>query len=222
MKLTRTCLALLLLSCCSVRTRIATYPQDYELEINGWSYGRAPAFVVLRNRTFGNYNLILRDAAGKEVFRQALPVRFNPGGLFYPPLVGFFTNLFKALPEYEIDVSAVTSLAGMPAHHSSADRSDPPLWPRRRGLKSWADNGFRRMDQGWLSLARPWFDRCHRVDPSYPDPLLGLAIYHRQKGENEEAQAWLGKYRQALEAFESYPPPRRSVTSRQLSRPKGR
>ncbi len=27
------------------------------------------------------------------------------------------------------------------------------------------------------------------VEPSYPDALLGLAIYHRQKGDGEEARA---------------------------------
>jgi hypothetical protein len=217
MKSTRFLLALSLLSCCSVRTKIATYPRDYEVEINGWSYGRSPASIVLRNRTFGNYNLVLRDAAGNAVFQEALPVRFNGGGLFWPPLVGFFTNLFKALPEYEIDVAAVTALDGLPKHRPSDERPDPALWPRRRGLKVWADRGFQLMDEGWISLARPWFDRCQRADPSYPDPLLGLAIYCRQKGENEQAQAWLEKYRQARETFESYPPPRRAVTSRNLS-----
>ncbi len=181
---------------CSAQTKITTYPRAYRVLIDGKDRGESPATVVLPNRTFGDYTISLADEAGNELFRQLLPMEVLAWGIFWPPF-GVFYNLFAVAPEYEIDVSATSAVGGQPQSRPSEERDNPPLKSQNAAVNIWMDLGFGLLDKGWLREARFYFDVALRVDPKYPDAMLGMAIYHRQKGADEAAQEWLDRYRAA-------------------------
>lgn len=186
-------LVLLSLAACSSQTKITTYPRAYRVLIDGKDRGESPATLVLANRTFGDYTITLVDDAGNEVFRQLLPMEVIAWGIFWPPF-GFFYNIFAASPEYEIDVSATAVLAGQTPSRASDERENPLVPSKNAAVNIWTNIAFNLLDQGWLKEARFYLEVSLRVDPKYPDAMLGMAIYTRKKGEDEAAQAWLDRY----------------------------
>lgn len=184
------------LSACSSTTRITTYPRSYAVSIDGVEHGPSPATVLLPNTTFGGYTLTVKDGE-KTVFEDRLELEFVPWGPFWPPM-GIFYNLFAAAPEYEIDVAARSE-------PPSEERPKPHRSSRHPAGKVLTDLGFQFLDRGFLLEARYYLEVALRIDPNYPDAILGMAIYHHQKGE-DEAGAWLARYAEAT--AEPKPPER--------------
>ena len=167
-----------LLSSCASSTSITTYPKPCELTIDDLSYGRTPLQFELAPRPVGDYQLVLRDRQGKEVFRDVLPL-----------------HVFAPAAEYEIDTSVQSSIQGKPPSRPSEERETPPRPSAVLEVNSWVDQGFALLDRGWLSEARRLFELANERDGNCPDALLGLALYFRQKGDEESSQVWLRRYR---------------------------
>jgi hypothetical protein len=183
-------------SSCASQTTIITFPRACQVRIDGKTYGTSPAKVLLPNRTFGDYTITLHDEGGTEVFRDKLPLDFVVWGIFWPPL-GFLYNLFGAAPCYEIDTSVAAARGVGGGVKPSDERDQPPAKSRFPEVDSWTNLGFELLDRGWLSQARFYFELGHRVDPKCREPILGLAIYHRQKGDTAKAQEWVRRYLEA-------------------------
>ncbi len=186
---------------CSATTRVETFPADAEasIEVAGKPCKRGQE-IRLPNTTFGSYPLRIKDSSGNVLLARPLPMRFLAWGLFWPPF-GVFYNLYAVEPVCEIDLKP-----GKPS-----EERDPALAPpRNAAVKIWMKTAFDSLDAGMLSEAPFYLRLAMRVDPRYPDPALGLAIYHRQKGEMDKARELVEKYNSLREAWpRGSTPPRR-------------
>ena len=178
-----------LLPACASTSRITTYPGSYDIFINGARIGTSPATVTLPNTTFGRYAVILKEQ-DREIYSEILETEYVPWAIVWP--------IFGLAAEYELDVSAKEE-------PPSAERKKPIKVSQNPAVNVFTDLAFQFLDRGFLLEAQWYLGHAIRNDPFYPDAMLGMALYHRQKGAVEETKAWLLRYKEASER--PYPPP---------------
>ena len=176
------CLLASLVVSCASSTRFVTYPEPCTVLLDGVESGQSGEPITIPYRTFGDYFVVLKNAAGQEIYRETLPTDYFAGFVVWP--------IWAPAATYEIDTSVANGPDGQPGARPSGERTRPTQ-SVNAAVNIWTDMAFGYLDRGWMLEGKYYLDLSLQVDPTFADALLGLAIYFRQKGDDQQAQSYL-------------------------------